>query len=60
MSASKNCMIHGAGNYSDECKVLGEFGTKYAEDQPAKYRRSDPIPRENFQKNKKTTLLLTM
>ena len=27
-SASKTCMIYGAGNSSDECTVLGEFGTK--------------------------------
>ena len=27
-SASKICMIHGAGNYYDECKFLGEFGTE--------------------------------
>ena len=27
---SKTFMIHGAGHSSDECKVLGEFVTKYA------------------------------
>ena len=33
-SASKHCMIHGLGHSSDECKVLGEFGTKYAAAHP--------------------------
>ena len=34
-------MIHGSGNSSDECKVLGEFGTKYAEFHPAKDREKN-------------------
>ena len=42
-------MIHGAGHYSDECKVLGVFGTKYASSQSTKYHRSDPIPRKRLQ-----------
>ena len=35
-SASKTCIIHGPGHSSDEFKVLGEFGTKYAVTQPTK------------------------
>ena len=58
-SASKVCMIHGARNSSDECKVLGKFVTKYAAPQPTKDCGSDTIPRERFQKNKRTKLLLT-
>ena len=30
MGKSKTCLIHGPGNSSDECKVLGDFGSKYA------------------------------
>ena len=41
-------MIHGTGHYSDECKALGEFGTKYAADQPTKDHGSDPLPRKRF------------
>ena len=53
-------MIHGAGYYSDECKVLGEFGTKYDISQPTKDRGINPVPRKDSIKNKKTKLLLTM
>ena len=51
-------MIHGSVHSSDECKVLRNFGTKYAAAQPAKDRGSDPVPRKVFHKNKRTTLLL--
>ena len=46
-------MIHGAGHSYDECKDLGEFGTKYDADQPYKDHRSDPIPRKRFHKKRK-------
>ena len=55
-SASKTCMIHGAGNDYDECKVLGEFGTKYAADQPTKDRGSDPTPRKRLKKKEHTII----
>ena len=51
-------MIHGAGHSSYECKVLGEFGTKYSAAQYNKDRGSDPIPRKGPRKNSKTTLFL--
>ena len=59
-SVSKNCMIHGLGNSSYECKVFDEFGTKYAVDQPTKNCRSNPIPKTCFIKIHRTILLLTM
>ena len=31
-----SCLIHGPGHSSDECKVLGFFGTKYAKGEPTK------------------------
>ena len=34
-----NCIIHGPGHSSDECKVLGDSGSKYAKGRPTKYRR---------------------
>ena len=33
---SKTCLIHGPGYSSDECKVLGDFGAKYAKGKPTK------------------------
>ena len=35
-SELKNRLIHGLGHSSDECKVLGEFGTKYDKIQTTK------------------------
>ena len=43
-------MIHVAGDYSDEYKVLGEFGTKYATSQSTKDHVSNPVPRKIFHK----------
>ena len=43
-------MIHGAINYSDGCKVLGEFGTKYSAAQPNKDLGRNTIPRRRFHK----------
>ena len=44
-------MIHGVGHYSDECKVLGGFGTRYAAAQITKDRGSNPVSRKIFKKN---------
>ena len=49
-STSKIYMIHGSGHSSDECKALGEFGTKYTAAQPTKYRGRNPIPIKRFHK----------
>ena len=32
------CIIHGPGNSSDECKMLGDFGYKYFGIRPTKDR----------------------
>ena len=37
--------IHVPGNSSEECKVLGEFRTKYANSRPTKYFSRSPVPR---------------
>ena len=52
---SKNCLIHDPGNYSEECKVLRDFGTTYANSRPAKDRGSSSVPREKLTVTRKTT-----
>ena len=52
---SKTCLIHGPGNYSEGCKVLGDFRTKYNNSRPTKDSRSIPIPRKNLTGRSKTT-----
>ena len=42
---SKKRIIHGSGHSSEECKVLGDFGTKYANSSPTKDCGSIPVPR---------------
>ena len=51
-------MIHGIGHSSDECKVLGEFGTKYAAAQPTKNRVTNPIPQKGFQKKQENHTII--
>ena len=45
---SKTCLIHGPVYSSEECKVLGDFETKYANIRPNKDRGSNPVPRGEF------------
>ena len=40
---TKTCLIHGHGNYSDECKVLGYFGANYSESNPTKDSENHPV-----------------
>ena len=35
------CTVHGAIIYSDECKALGEFGSKYSKFRPTEYQRQE-------------------
>ena len=51
-------MIHGAGNYSDECKVLEEVGSKYAAAQSMKERWRNPIPRKRFHKKQENLTII--
>ena len=48
MGESKICIIHGPRHYSDECKVLGDFGAKYSKGKPTKDRRNNLVPRNKF------------
>ena len=45
---SKTCLIHGPRNSSDECKVLGDFGSKYVKSRPTKDHGNDPLPGNKF------------
>ena len=42
------CLIHGPRHSSDECKVLGDFGSKYAKSRPTNDRRQDPANGNKF------------
>ena len=46
------CLIHGPGNSSDKCKVLGDLGSKYVKSRPTKDREHNPIPRNKFNRQK--------
>ena len=48
---SKICLIHGPGYSSEECKVLGDFGTKYAKSRPTKGHSSSPVPRKRIKRH---------
>ena len=48
MGESKACLIHGPRHYSDECKVLGNFGDKYTKSKPTKEHGNRPVPRKIF------------
>ena len=51
-SDSQTCLIHGPGNLSDGCKVLGDFCFKYAKIRSTEYRVQDPVLRNNFKRQK--------
>ena len=46
-SKSKTCMIFGTRHSSEECKVLGGFGTNYSAAQPTNDRGSNPAPKKS-------------
>ena len=43
------CLIHGPGNSSYECDVLGDLGSKYYKISPTKDHRQDPTTKNIFQ-----------
>ena len=54
-------MIHGLLNSSDECKVLVEFGTKYAAAQPKKNHGRNPVTKNVFhEKQENHTIIDSM
>ena len=42
------CLIHNPGHSSYECKVLGDFGSKYAIIRPTKYHGHNTANRNKF------------
>ena len=60
LGESKTCLIHGPGNYSDECKVLGDFGAKYPKGKPTKYHGNIHLPRKEFKRQQEIMSLLIM
>ena len=43
-----NCLIHGTGHSSDECKVLGDFGSKNSKIRITKDHGHYPTTRKEF------------
>ena len=48
----KTCLIHGLQHSSDECKVLVDFGAKYAKGKPTKDHGNNPVPKKTFNRQK--------
>ena len=42
------CLIYSPGHYSDKCKVLDDFGAKYAKDRTTKNHTHDPATNKKF------------
>ena len=45
-------LVRGLGNSSDECKVLGDFGSKYSKSRTTKDRRQKPEKMKKFNRKK--------
>ena len=59
-SESKTFLVHRPGHFSDECKVLGYFVTKYDKGNPNKDHGNHPVLRKKLIGSKKTMPLSTM
>ena len=51
VKSKPTCLIRGSENASDECKVLGDFGSKYAGSRPTKDHGHYPANRKKFNKH---------
>ena len=54
----KTSLLHGPGNSSDECKVLGDFGSRYAKSRPTKYRGTNPIQINKFNRQQENNSIV--
>ena len=45
-------IIHGPGHSSYECKVLGDFGSKYYKSSPTKDHGHEPTTKKKIQKER--------
>ena len=52
------CLIHGPGHSSDECKVLGNLGTKYSKIRPTKDRRHEPATTKTCNRQKEKNAIV--
>ena len=55
---SKNCLIHGPGHSSYECKVLRDFGDKYVKGKPTKNRGNHTVPRNKFNRQQENNSIV--
>ena len=55
--STPTCLIHGPGHSSDQCKVLGDFGSKYAKSRPTKDRRKNPANRNIFNRQQENNAI---
>ena len=46
--SKRTYLVHGPSNPSYKCKILGDFGSKYAKSEPTKDCRNDPSNRNKF------------
>ena len=53
----KTYLIHDPGHYSDDCKVLGDFSTKYAKGNPTKDHGNNTAPRKNLRGSRKNAIV---
>ena len=53
-------LIHVPGYSSDECKVLGEIGSKYPKSRPTKDRENYPATKNKYIRQQEKMLLLRM
>ena len=52
------CLIHSPGNSSDKCKVLGDFGSKYAKSSPTKDLMYDTKNRKKFNRQQEKSTIV--
>ena len=55
---SKICLIHCPGHSSNECKVLGDLGAKYAKGDPTEDHDNYPVPRNKFNRRQDNNYIL--
>ena len=55
---SKTCIIHGPGHSSEECKVLGDFGTNHAKSRPTKDCGNIPVPRKKINRQQENNTIV--
>ena len=54
------CIIHGPRNSSDECKVLGDFCSKYSRIRPTKYHGHNPSNGTKFNRHKDNNVIVSI